>query len=71
MEQCDKTIKSHPIFWLWNISKLETCELKLVLPNAKICKMEFEKLLRSSVVIEKARNQNFNKLSLSIKIPEF
>ncbi len=50
-----------------NISTLETCKLKLVLPSAKICKIEFEK---SSVVIEKARNQNFNKFSLSMKIPD-
>eukprot|EP01084_Bolivina_argentea_P075363 136625_1 len=67
--KCDKTTAPNPIFGLWNITTLQTCKMGIILPPATICKTEFEKLLLSSIVIEKARNQNFNKLSLHIQIP--
>eukprot|EP01084_Bolivina_argentea_P083458 151096_1 len=65
--QADNTILPHPIFWLWNIPNLKTCQLNITLPPAKISEQEFQKLLSISTVIQTARNQkHFNRLILQI-----
>ena len=64
--KCDqRTTGPHPIFWLWNIPNLESCDLSLTLPNSNKFKEECDKLLSSSIIVNKSQNQKkFRSLTL-------
>ena len=66
-----KMIMSHPIYLLWNIPSLESCTLNMTLPIAGDFRNDFEELLSSTVITDKAKHQwRFKELEINLAVTD-